>query len=75
MSGKQNQQKNGGQPEQQNRLQHQLQLQSEQIERVFSQHQFSTQVAGGTVRPSLISFDLNSSLSQGWERLMVRRCV
>lgn len=70
MSGRQNQRKNWGQPgQQQDRLQHQLQLQSEQIERVFSQHQFSTQVAGGTVRPSLISFDLNSSLSQGWERL------
>ncbi len=69
MVGKQTQQKDWGPPEQQGRLQHQLRLQSEQIERVFSQHQFSTQVAGGTVRPSLISFDLNSSLSQGWERL------
>ncbi|MCB9444926.1 MAG: DUF87 domain-containing protein [Ardenticatenaceae bacterium] len=67
MSGRQNQQANRGRP--QDRLQHQLQLQSEQIERVFSQHQFSAQVAGGTVRSSLISFDLNSSLSQGWERL------
>lgn len=70
MSGKQNQPQNwrhsgpkGG------RLQHQLQVQSEQIERVFSQHQFSAQIDGGTVQPSLISFDLSASLSQGWERL------
>ena len=70
MSGRHNQRTSWGQPEQrQDRLQHQLQLQSEQIERVFSQHHFATQVAGGTVRPSLISFDLTSSLSQGWERL------
>ena len=69
MSGKQNQQNNGREPGQDDRLQHQLQLQTEQIERVFSQHQFSTQVAGGTIRPSLISFNLNSSLNQGWERL------
>lgn len=69
MSGRQNRQSNWEEPEQQERLQHQLQVQSEQIERVFSQHQFSTHIAGGTVCPSLISFNLNSTLNQGWEKL------
>ncbi|MEJ2746821.1 MAG: FtsK/SpoIIIE domain-containing protein [Anaerolineae bacterium] len=70
MSGKRNQRTGrAGAELQQARLQHQLQVQSEQIERVFSQHQLSAQIAGGTVRPRLISFDLNASIAQGWERL------
>lgn len=70
MSGTYNQQTGWGRSERREaRLQHQLQVQSEQIERVLSQHQLSAQIAGGTVRPRLISFDLNASLAQGWERL------
>lgn len=51
------------------RLQHQLEIQSMQIERVFSRHQLPVQVAGGKVRPRVIRFDLHTGLTQGVERL------
>ena len=53
----------------QTRLQRQLELQSQQIERVLSQHQVSARIAGGTVQPRSISFVVNATLAQGWERL------
>jgi DNA segregation ATPase FtsK/SpoIIIE, S-DNA-T family len=51
------------------RLQHQLKLQSIQIERVLSQHDVSAQVAGGSVEPRAIIFDLHSQLALGLDRL------
>lgn len=51
------------------RLRHQLELQSQQIEQVFEQHQLTAQVAGGSVQPRAISFDLQT-LATGWERLL-----
>jgi DNA segregation ATPase FtsK/SpoIIIE-like protein len=51
------------------RLQHQLKLQSIQIERVLQRHDVSAQVAGGSVQPRAIIFDLQSQLSLGLERL------
>lgn len=51
------------------RLRHQLELQSQQIEQVFDQHQLTAQVAGGSVQPRAISFDLQT-LATGWGRLM-----
>jgi DNA segregation ATPase FtsK/SpoIIIE-like protein len=51
------------------RLQHQLEVQSRQIERVFSHHQLTAQVAGGRVQRWAIDFDLQTQLSAGLERL------
>ncbi len=50
-------------------MKHQLELQSRQIERVFSSHQVSAHVAGGEVKPRTIRFDLQAQLEAGWERL------
>jgi len=51
------------------RLQHQLEIQSRQIERVFTHHRMSAQVAGGNVQSRSISFDLQSQWEAGIERL------
>lgn len=51
------------------RLRHQLELQSRQIERVFSSHQVSARVAGGQVETQSIRFDLQSHLESGLHRL------
>ncbi|MCA9916383.1 MAG: AAA family ATPase [Anaerolineales bacterium] len=51
------------------RLRHQLELQSRQIERVFSTHQVPTRVAGGQVETQSIRFDLQSHLESGLHRL------
>lgn len=52
-----------------NRLQHQLEIQSRQIEKVFTHHEVPAHVAGGTVRPRSISFDLQEQVVSGWEWL------
>jgi DNA segregation ATPase FtsK/SpoIIIE, S-DNA-T family len=51
------------------RLQHQLKLQSMQIERVLDRHNVSAQVAGGSVEPRSIIFDLQTHLATGLDRL------
>lgn len=51
------------------RLRHQLEIQSRQIERVFSTHQVPTRVAGGQVQTQSIRFDLQSHLESGLHRL------
>ena len=51
------------------RLRHQLEIQSRQIERVFSTHQVSARVAGGQVETQSIRFDLQSHLKSGLHRL------
>ncbi len=51
------------------RLRNQLELQSRQIERVFSTHQVSARVAGGQVETKSIRFDLQSHLESGLHRL------
>ncbi len=53
----------------QKRLQHQLELQARQIERVLSQHDASARVVGGAVRPRAVQFDVQAGLAQGVERL------
>ncbi len=53
----------------QKRLQHQLQVQSKQIERVFSSHSVPATVAGGMVEPRSVRFDVQTQLNSGWERL------
>lgn len=54
---------------QESRLQHQLEIQSRQIEKVFTHHDLPAHVAGGTVRPRSITFDLQEQVISGWERL------
>lgn len=51
------------------RLSHQVEIQSRQIERVFSQHQVAARVENGTVRRHAIQFNLQTQLSAGLERL------
>ena len=54
----------------QQRLQNQLEIQSHQIERIFTQHHVDAQVSGGTVHSSAISFSLQTQLVRGWEYLL-----
>lgn len=51
------------------RLQHQIEVQSMQIERVFDRRQVDAHVAGGAVQAGVVRFDLSASLAQGLERL------
>lgn len=51
------------------RLSHQLKLQSHQIEQTFSQHAVETEVVGGNVSHQAIRFDLSEQLELGKEML------
>lgn len=51
------------------RLRHQLEIQALQIERLLSKHDVQGRVAGGSVQPQAIRFDLQMGLTQGWGRL------
>lgn len=51
------------------RLRHQLDVQSRQINRVFSHHRVPATVVGGTVRSRIVSFDLQTQLAAGLERV------
>lgn len=53
---------------QKRRLQHQLEIQSLQIEQVFTRHEVEAQVAGGVVQAKTIRFNLQT-LADGFERL------
>lgn len=55
---------------QRKRLQHQLTLQSMQIERVFDRHKIDAQVSGGRAGVDGVRFDLQAQLSSGLERLV-----
>jgi len=52
-------------------LQHQLEVQSNQIERVFSSHQVAARVQGGTVERRSIHFDISTPISAGLGKLQV----
>ena len=54
---------------QEQRLQHQLEIQSHQIERVFDHHDMTAQVSGGTVHSYAINFNLQAQLARGWDYL------
>jgi DNA segregation ATPase FtsK/SpoIIIE-like protein len=54
---------------QENRLQHQLEIQSKQIETVLSENELDAQVAGGYVQSRSIRFDLSSHLEAGLGKL------
>ncbi|MCP4361971.1 MAG: hypothetical protein GY796_28505 [Chloroflexi bacterium] len=51
------------------RLNHQLEIQSRQIDSILSQHEIPAQVAGGRVQSRSIRFDFYSHLESGLERL------
>ena len=51
------------------RLRHQLEVQSIQIEEFLTRHDVPAEVAGGTVRSRWVSFDLNTQISAGLEKL------
>lgn len=51
------------------RLRHQLDVQSRQINRVLSHHRVPAAVSGGVVRPRVVSFDLQTQLTAGLERV------
>lgn len=54
---------------QEKRLQHQLEIQSRQIESVLSQNEVDAQVEGGYVQPRSIRFDITSQLEAGLGKL------
>ncbi len=51
------------------RLRHQLDVQTRQIDRVLSRHRIPASVSGGEVRPKIVSFDLQTQISSGLERI------
>ncbi|MHC5068690.1 MAG: FtsK/SpoIIIE domain-containing protein, partial [Planctomycetota bacterium] len=53
----------------QRRLQHQVEVQSRQIEQLLARNNVQAGVRGGSIRPHWVSFDLGSQLSGGLERL------
>ncbi|MCI0399384.1 MAG: DNA translocase FtsK [Chloroflexi bacterium] len=50
-------------------MRHQLEIQSMQIEEVFTRHEVPAEVQGGMVHSRWVSFDLQASLAAGLERL------
>lgn len=54
---------------QEKRLQHQLEIQSRQIETVLSENEVEAQVYGGFVQPRSIRFDLSAHLEAGLSKL------
>lgn len=51
------------------RLRHQLEVQSLQIEQVFARRRVPAQVSGGRIRQESIRFELQGQLAAGWDRL------
>ena len=56
-------------PSSEARLKHQLDVQARQINRVMSSHHIPAKVTGGTVRPRVIQFDLQTQFAAGLERI------
>ncbi len=51
------------------RLRHQLDVQTRQIDRVLNHHRIPATVSGGEVRPKMVSFDLQTQIAYGLERI------
>ncbi|KAA3659546.1 MAG: hypothetical protein DWQ04_21985 [Chloroflexi bacterium] len=51
------------------RLPHQLRIQSQQIDKVLHHRQMEAQVSGGVITPKSIQYSLQTHLSSGFERL------
>ncbi|MGH2538527.1 MAG: FtsK/SpoIIIE domain-containing protein [Candidatus Promineifilaceae bacterium] len=62
-------------PSSDRRLQHRLEVQSAQIERLFAQHNLPFQVIGGTTGRRAVSFDLRGPVTTGVEALHSARTV
>lgn len=56
-------------PSSEARLRHLLDVQSRQINRVLHHHRVPATVVGGTVRPRVVNFDLQTQLASGLERV------
>ncbi|MBK6328542.1 MAG: DNA translocase FtsK [Chloroflexi bacterium] len=54
---------------QKQRLQHRIEIQSRQIERVFARHEMAAEVTGGVVGPRAYRYELQAMLTTGWDRL------
>ena len=52
------------------RLKHQLDVQSQQINRVLNHHRVPATITGGTVRSRLVSFDLQTQIAAGLEKIL-----
>lgn len=50
-------------------MRHQLDVQSQQINRVLSHHRVPATVTGGTVQPRVVQFDLQAQINAGIERI------
>ena len=57
-------------PSSEARLRHQLDVQTQQINRVLNHHRVPATITGGTVRPHVVSFDLHTQIAAGLERIM-----
>ncbi len=57
-------------PSSEARLRHQLDVQSQQINRVLNHHRVPATISGGTVRSRLVSFDLQTQIAAGLERIL-----
>ena len=51
------------------KLRHQLDVQTRQIDRVLNHHRVPATVSGGEVRPKVVSFDLQTQIAHGLERI------
>ena len=56
-------------PSSEARLRHQLDVQSQQINRVLNHHHVPATITGGTVRSRVVSFDLQTQIAAGLERI------
>lgn len=56
-------------PSSEARLRHQLDVQARQINKVLSHHHVPASVVGGEVRPRVVSFDLQTQISAGLEKI------
>jgi S-DNA-T family DNA segregation ATPase FtsK/SpoIIIE len=52
------------------RVEHQLKVQAEQIDRVFSHREIPTQVTGGLINQNTTKYNLGASIGLGWEKLV-----
>ena len=57
-------------PSSEARLRHQLDVQTQQINRVLNHHRVPATITGGTVRSRVVSFDLQTQIAAGLERIM-----
>jgi DNA segregation ATPase FtsK/SpoIIIE-like protein len=57
--------------EQDRRLRHRLEVQTDQIEKVFAHHAVKAEVSGGVVRSGAFSYEMKTHLQDGLDRLRI----